>query len=83
MAGKKWVDRDPDVAFAQHAIIESGLPNTVIAHRSGCAVSTVANIRDGATKRPLNSTITAVCVKALGYEREWTRDGAKVSWGKK
>lgn len=78
----KWVDVDPDIAFAQFAIKESGLPYQKIADLSGCCVNTIKNIDQGATYRPLNNTLHAICVKALGYERTWLRNGVRVDYPK-
>lgn len=68
----KYVDRDPDVAIVQHLIIESKKSDKWIADHCGCHARTVANIRGGATRRPLNSTLNSIACKALGYRRVWT-----------
>lgn len=75
----KFVDVDPDVQFAQWAIIESRMTDKAIAEKCGCAPRTVGNIRNGATVLPRNSTLNSVCCKALGFERVWTQNGQPVS----
>lgn len=74
----KYVDVDPDVQFAQWAVIESRMTDKAIADKCGCSPRTVANIRNGATTLPRNSTLNSICCKSLGFERIWMRDGKPV-----
>jgi hypothetical protein len=76
--GTRWVDRDPEVAFCQWAIIDSRWPVAKLARESGLGEGTIRNIRDGASVRPQNMTISMI-LRVLRIERQWWRDGTRLS----
>lgn len=59
---------DPDLDMCRTLIIESGLTNNAIARKAWLSPTTIANIVDGKTKRPQNTTIHFLLL-ALGKKR--------------
>ena len=64
-----WIDKDP-IIDAVRTVVKSGekLKNNMVHQISGVSTTTLDNWFDGATRKPQNSTITAV-TSSLGYVR--------------
>ncbi len=72
-----WIDKDPIIDAVRTVVkSEEKLKNNMVHEISGVSTTTLDNWFDGSTRRPQNSTITAV-TSALGYIRQDTfnRDG--------
>ena len=65
----RWIDKDP-IIDAVRTVVKSGerLKNTMVHQISGVATATLENWFSGSTRKPQNSTVTAV-TSALGYVR--------------
>lgn len=73
----RWIDKDPIIDAVRTVVkSEEKLKNNMVHEISGVSTTTLDNWFDGSTRRPQNSTITAV-TSALGYIRQDTfnRDG--------
>lgn len=72
----RWVDKDPIVDTLRTAFEETGLNKNQVSELSGVAGGTLKGWFEGATRRPSNSTSTAV-LAALGCVRRdhLNRDG--------
>lgn len=73
----RWIDKDPIIDAVRTVVkSEEKLKNNMVHEISGVSTTTLDNWFDGSTRRPQNSTITAV-TSALGYVRQDTfnRDG--------
>ena len=73
----RWIDKDPIIDAVRTVVkSEEKLKNSMVHEISGVSTSTLENWFDGSTRRPQNSTVTAV-TSALGYVRQDTfnRDG--------
>src|SRR5262245_16350579 len=72
----RWVDKDPLCDVIRSALEETGLNKNQVSELSGVASGTLKGWLDGATRRPQNSTSTAV-LAALGCVRRdhLNRDG--------
>jgi len=73
----RWIDKDPIIDAVRTVVkSEEKLKNSIVHQISGVATATLDNWFDGSTRKPQNSTITAV-TSALGYVRQDTfnRDG--------
>ena len=65
----RWIDKDP-IIDAVRTVVKAGekLKNNMVHDISGVSATTLDNWFEGATRRPQNSTVTAV-TSALGYVR--------------
>src|SRR5262245_59677486 len=72
----RWVDKDPLCDVTRAAFEETGLSKQQVSELCGVAVGTMTGWWDGATRRPQNSTSTAM-LAAVGCMRRDTlnRDG--------
>ncbi len=76
----RWVDKDPIIGAVMQVVKgEEHLKNNQVHQISGVATATLDNWFSGSTRRPQNSTVTAV-TSALGYVRrdELLPDGTVV-----
>lgn len=73
-----WIDKDP-IIDAVRTVVKSDekLKNNMVHEISGVSTTTLDNWFDGSTRKPQNSTVTAV-TSALGYVRRnsFKRDGS-------
>lgn len=81
--GYRFIDKDPDMDMVIAAIGNSGLSSEKIEELTvqigrKVSASTIIGWTYGKTKRPQNFTLNSVMI-ALGYEREWRKDGEVVS----
>jgi len=73
----RWIDKDPIIDAVRTVVkSEEKLKNSMVHQISGVATATLDNWFDGSTRKPQNSTVTAV-TSALGYLRQdsFNRDG--------
>lgn len=66
--GYRWADADPIVIFLRNDITDSGWSTSYLAERAGVAYMTIANIQNGKTRHPYNSTVEQI-LQALGWGR--------------
>ena len=65
----RWIDKDPIIDAVKTVVDAEHLKNSAVHAISGVATATLDNWFSGGTKRPQNSTLTAV-TSALGYGRK-------------
>jgi len=73
----RWVDKDPIIDACRSVVAETKLTYNRAHEISGIATATLTNWFEGDTRRPQNSTVTAL-TSALGFVRRDTlnRDGS-------
>lgn len=81
--GYRFIDKDPDMDMVVAAIGNSGLSSEkiealTISIGRKVSASTIIGWTYGKTKRPQNYTLNSVMI-ALGYEREWKKNGEVIS----
>lgn len=64
----RFIDKDPVIDAIRTVVQKEHLKNSAVHSISGVATATLNNWFDGATRKPQNSTISAV-TSALGYVR--------------
>ena len=72
----RWIDKDPIIDAVRTVVQDEHLKSHAVHQISGVASATLDNWFDGSTRKPQNSTVTAV-TSALGYVRrdEFNADG--------
>ena len=64
----RFIDKDPVIDAIRTVVQKEHLKNSAVHNISGVATATLDNWFEGSTKKPQNSTISAV-TSALGYVR--------------
>jgi uncharacterized membrane protein len=66
----RWIDKDPIIDAVRTVVkTDEKMNNNMVHEISGVASATLDNWFNGSTRRPQNSTVTAV-TSALGYVRQ-------------